>query len=108
MPQMQQLKDIKNLSHKTVIVRADFNVPLDKGMVTDATRINRGAATIQYLLQQKAKVVIISHLGRPDGQPNPAYSLQQVIPSLKKACMVMMCFLWTIVLARKWKKRLRD
>ncbi len=85
MPQIQQLKDIKNLSHKTVIVRADFNVPLDKGMVTDPTRINRGAATIQYLLQQKAKVVIISHLGRPDGQPNPAYSLQQVIPSLKKS-----------------------
>ncbi|HMS45879.1 MAG TPA: phosphoglycerate kinase, partial [Alphaproteobacteria bacterium] len=85
MPQMQQLKDIKNLSHKTVIVRADFNVPLDKGMVTDASRINRGSATIQYLLQQKAKVVIISHLGRPDGHPNPAYSLQHVIPSLKKS-----------------------
>ena len=62
------VKDLVGLKGKTVLLRADFNVPIDEnGRIMDATRIINEIPTIQYLVKQKAKVVIISHLGRPKG-----------------------------------------
>lgn len=62
------VKDLVNLEGKVVLLRVDFNVPMDDGgKILDSTRIMQSLPTIKYLIEQKAKVVILSHLGRPNG-----------------------------------------
>jgi phosphoglycerate kinase len=72
------VRDI-DLRGKRVFIRVDFNVPIKNGTITDDTRIRASLPTIEYVLTQEPKAVIIaSHLGRPKGKPNPEYSLQPV------------------------------
>ena len=71
-----------NVKGKRVIVRADLNVPLSGGQVSDATRIERLLPTIKDLAARGAKVIVLSHLGRPDGQKNPKYTLKPVAEKL--------------------------
>lgn len=77
------IRDI-DLKGKTVLLRADYNVPLEDGKITDDYRIQQSLPTIQYLLDQKAKVIICSHLGRPDGKANSSFSLFPVAKRLHK------------------------
>lgn len=69
---------------KRVLTRVDFNVPLDDGRITDDTRITSAIPTIQALLDAGAAVLLVSHLGRPEGQPNPNYSLAPVAAHLSE------------------------
>ena len=79
------VKDI-DVTGKKVLVRCDFNVPQDKetGEITDNRRIKAALPTIQYLLDNNAKVILCSHLGRPKGEVNPKYSLKPVAEELSK------------------------
>lgn len=76
--------DDANVSGKTVLLRGDLNVPTQDGRVTDATRLERLSHTINELKNKKAKVVILSHFGRPKGKVDPAFSLKQIVPALQQ------------------------
>lgn len=73
---LRTIKDAGELRGKRVLLRCDFNVPLDGDRVTDDGRIRAALPTIQHLMQAGAKVIIISHLGRPEGKPEAKYSLK--------------------------------
>jgi phosphoglycerate kinase len=78
------IRDV-DLAGKRVLVRVDFNVPLDGQQVTDDTRIRAAIPTLKYILKQKpAAVILMSHLGRPKGKPAPEYSLAPVVPVLSE------------------------
>jgi len=79
---MRTLADLPDLSSKRVIVRCDLNVPLDGSKITDDGRILASIPTLNYLLERGAKVIVISHLGRPDGSPVAKYSLEPVAKRL--------------------------
>lgn len=75
-----------NLTGKTALVRVDFNVPrADDGIITDDTRLQSAIPTINYLLKAGSKVVLLSHFGRPKGQPDPEMSLSFIVPVLSDA-----------------------
>jgi phosphoglycerate kinase len=73
---MRTISDLPNLDGKRVVIRCDLNVPLDGTRITDDGRIVASVPTIKYLVDQGASVIVISHLGRPDGAPDAKYSLE--------------------------------
>ncbi len=79
---MRTLADLPGLKSKRVIVRCDLNVPLDGSRITDDGRILASLPTLNHLLGLGAKVIVISHLGRPDGAPVSKYSLEPVASRL--------------------------
>ncbi len=72
------------LAGRRVIVRVDFNVPLKDGVITDDGRVRAALPTLNHLINQGARVVACSHLGRPDGGPDPRYSLEPVAQRLSE------------------------
>ena len=79
---MRTLKDLPDIAGQRVILRCDLNVPLDGSRITDDGRIIASVPTIKELLVRDAKVIIVSHLGRPDGEVNLKYSLEPVAKRL--------------------------
>jgi phosphoglycerate kinase len=77
--------DSLDVAGKRVLVRVDFNVPMKDGKVTDTTRIDRTLPTLRELSDKGAKVIVISHLGRPKGQKKPEFSLKPVADALANA-----------------------
>ena len=73
-----QLEDLGDITGKNVLLRADFNVPLSNGHITDDLRIRAALPTIEWLVEQGANVTACSHLGRPKGKPDPQYSMEPV------------------------------
>lgn len=80
----KNIKDIE-LGSKTCLVRCDFNVHMEQGEIKDGSRIDASLPTIEYMINCGAKVVLMSHMGRPDGEAKPEYSLAPVAEYLSKA-----------------------
>jgi phosphoglycerate kinase len=81
---LRTLDSAKGLGSKRVILRCDLNVPITDGVITDDGRIRASVPTIKKLIEAGARVVVCSHLGRPEGEPNPKYSLAPVAERLEE------------------------
>ncbi|WP_142007481.1 phosphoglycerate kinase [Barrientosiimonas humi] len=79
---MRTIDDLGDLRGKTVLLRSDLNVPMDGGRITDDGRIRASVPTIQVLTERGARVVVVAHLGRPKGKPDPQFSLRPVAERL--------------------------
>ena len=80
---MRNIQDETNLNQKKVLLRLDLNVPLDNGKITDTTRIDKILPTINFLLKNEAKIIILSHVGRPNGKVVNEFSLKPICEDLK-------------------------
>jgi len=85
--------DKGSLEGRRALVRVDFNCPIKDGVVTDDTRIRAALPTIKYLRDRGARVVLLSHLGRPKKGPDPKYSMQPVVRALEKVLGAPVTFL---------------
>jgi phosphoglycerate kinase len=81
---VRKLSELSSLEGKRVVIRCDLNVPLDGKRITDDGRIVASVPTIKYLVEQGAKVIVISHLGRPEGAPDDKYSLEPAADRLSE------------------------
>ena len=81
---MKYIKDQENLNGKRVLLRLDLNVPLKNGIITDQTRIDKVLPVIDFLIQKKSKILIVSHVGRPKGEIKKELSLKPICESLEK------------------------
>ena len=86
MTEYKTIKDLGDLNGKVVMLRADLNVPMDENFnVTNTARIDRTVPTIKTLMEKGAKVVVISHFGRPEGKGDMKNSLSHIVKDLEKA-----------------------
>ena len=81
---MNSIKDQENLSQKKILLRLDLNVPLKNGLITDETRINKIVPIIDFLIEKKSKIIIVSHIGRPKGEIKKILSLKPICENLEK------------------------
>ena len=81
---MRSIKNEKNLINKLILLRLDLNVPLDQGKISDTTRIDKIIPTLNYLMRQKTKIIILSHIGRPKGKIVNELSLKPIKEDLQK------------------------
>lgn len=81
---MRSIIKEKNLYNKKILIRLDLNVPLEKDKITDATRIDKILPTLNFLIKEKAKIIILSHVGRPKGKVVKELSLEPIREELQK------------------------
>ena len=81
---MKYIKDQENLNEKRILLRLDLNVPIKNGIITDQTRIDKILPIINFLLKKKSKILVISHVGRPNGKINKDLSLKPICENLEK------------------------
>tara|TARA_A100001011_G_C14224907_1_gene806152 strand:- start:219 stop:1397 length:1179 start_codon:yes stop_codon:yes gene_type:complete len=81
---MRSIINEKNLKYKKILLRLDLNVPLKNGKITDTTRIDKILPTLNFLIQQKVKIIILSHVGRPNGKMVKELSLKPIGENLHK------------------------
>lgn len=81
---LRTLDSLGSLEGKRVIVRCDLNVPLRDGIITDDGRVRASLPTLKTLIDAGARVVVCSHLGRPEGAPDPQFSLEPVAQRLSE------------------------
>ena len=81
---MNNIKDQENLSQKKVLLRLDLNVPFKDGLITDETRIDKVIPVINFLIEKKSKIIIVSHVGRPKGVVNKFLSLKPICINIAK------------------------
>ena len=81
---MKYIKNLNNLNGKKVLLRLDLNVPIKNGVITDQTRIDKILPIIDFLLEKKSKVIVVSHVGRPKGKINKDLSLEPICENLEK------------------------
>ena len=81
---MKSIKDHRNLDDKYVLLRLDLNVPLNNGIVTDQTRIDKILPIINFLLSKNSRIIVISHVGRPNGKKNNNLSMRPICKNLEK------------------------
>ena len=79
---MKSITDLENLNNQIVLLRLDLNVPILDGKITDTNRIDKIIPTINFLLSKNAKIIIISHVGRPKGKVKSELSLQPIRDNL--------------------------
>ena len=80
---MKSIKDHRNLDDKYVLLRLDLNVPLNNGIVTDQTRIDKILPIINFLLSKNSRIIVISHVGRPNGKKNNNLSMRPICKNLE-------------------------
>jgi len=83
MAKINHLNNNFKFEGKRILLRVDFNVPLNNGSITEASRIEKVLPTIKFLVNKKAKIIIISHMGRPKGKINPSLTLEPIAKKLK-------------------------
>ena len=81
---MKYIKDQENLYEKRILLRLDLNVPLKNGVITDQTRIDKIIPVINFLIEKKSKILVVSHIGRPEGKVNKELSLKPVCKNLEE------------------------
>jgi 3-phosphoglycerate kinase len=83
MPKFNRLKDCV-VTNKNVVIRVDINVPMSDGKIDDDTRIKAVIPTLKYLAENKAKVIVISHFGRPEGMVDPSMSIKPLVAHVQE------------------------
>ena len=81
---MKYIKDHENLSQKNVLLRLDLNVPIKNGVITDQTRIDKILPIINFLLSKQSRIIMVSHVGRPNGKKNIDLSMRPICEYLEK------------------------
>ena len=81
---MKSIKDHRNLDNKYVLLRLDLNVPINNGIVTDQTRIDKILPIINFLLSKNSRIIVISHVGRPNGKKNNNLSMRPICKNLEE------------------------
>ena len=87
---MRSILNERNLNNKKILLRLDLNVPFENGKISDATRIDKILPTLKFLIQQKTKIIILSHVGRPKGKIVKELSLKPIGEDLKKKLMMLL------------------
>jgi len=93
MTKIKQLEEGHNIEGKRILLRVDFNIPINGGSITESSRINKVLPTIKFLISKKSKIIIISHLGRPKGKIIPELSLKPIAKKLSDCLNKKVLFL---------------